>query len=273
MKVRRITSLTALISFCLLVLTSVVLYIVPQGRVAYWADWRLWGLSKTQWGDIHINLGLLFLLAIFLHIYYNWKPILNYLKNRAKQLKLFTPEFNVALLLTAIFTIGTLFYVPPFNWVLILGDHFKASAEAKYGAPPYGHAELSSLKSFASRTGLNLEESMARIKKEGLRFEGPSQTLKDIAQANQMSPQQVFEIMKTNDEPRKSAAMPASPPQGIGKRSIAAICKTYDRDLATVLNTLKDRTIKVVGDQTLKEVAQINQLDPEDIYEMIRESQ
>jgi len=68
MNMRKITSLTMLISFVLLVLTSVILYIVPQGRVAYWADWHLLGLSKSQWGNLHINLGFLFLLAGFLHL-------------------------------------------------------------------------------------------------------------------------------------------------------------------------------------------------------------
>ena len=57
-----------------------ILYIVPQGRVAYWADWKFWGLTKTDWGNIHINLGLLFLIALFIHIYYNWKPLINYLQ-------------------------------------------------------------------------------------------------------------------------------------------------------------------------------------------------
>jgi hypothetical protein len=40
MKLRKITSLTALLSFVLMLVTSIILYIVPQGRVAYWADWR-----------------------------------------------------------------------------------------------------------------------------------------------------------------------------------------------------------------------------------------
>lgn len=77
MKVRKATSLTVLLTFVLLVLTSVILYIVPHGRVAYWADWHLWGLTKTQWESFHINLGLLLLLAILLHIYLNWKVIVS----------------------------------------------------------------------------------------------------------------------------------------------------------------------------------------------------
>ena len=84
---RKITSLSALASFVLLTLTSVILYIVPPGRVAYWADWRLWGLSKTQWDNLHINLGVLFLVAVCFHVYFNWNPIVAYLKNKARQIK------------------------------------------------------------------------------------------------------------------------------------------------------------------------------------------
>lgn len=47
---RKITSLTGLLSFLITLLTSVILYVVPEGRVAYWADWHLLGLTKTQWG-------------------------------------------------------------------------------------------------------------------------------------------------------------------------------------------------------------------------------
>ena len=75
MNIRRIASLTALVSFSMLAASSIVLYVAPQGRVAYWTDWRLLGLNKTDWGNIHINLNLLLLISIGLHAYYNWSPI------------------------------------------------------------------------------------------------------------------------------------------------------------------------------------------------------
>ena len=81
-KMRKITSLTAALTFIIVILTSIILYIVPHGRVAYWADWHLWGLSKDDWGNIHINTGLLFLIALLLHTYYNWKSLMAYLKDR-----------------------------------------------------------------------------------------------------------------------------------------------------------------------------------------------
>jgi ABC-type arginine transport system permease subunit len=167
MKIRKITSLTASLSFLLMVLTSIVLYIVPQGRVAYWADWRLWGLTKSDWGNIHINLGLLFLLALFLHIYFNWKPLLSYLKNKTKSLILFTPEFIVASVITVAFIVGSYFLVPPFSWVMALNNSFKDAGAEKYGEPPYGHAELSSLKTFSKKMNLDLEKSLLLLGKAG----------------------------------------------------------------------------------------------------------
>ena len=38
---RKIISLTTFFSFVLLILSSIMLYVVPEGRVAYWADWRI----------------------------------------------------------------------------------------------------------------------------------------------------------------------------------------------------------------------------------------
>jgi len=79
MKLRKITSLTMFLSFLLLIVTSIVLYVVPHGRIAYWSDWRFMGLTKTLWGDVHINLGVLFLVSGLLHLYYNWKPMVTYM--------------------------------------------------------------------------------------------------------------------------------------------------------------------------------------------------
>ena len=196
MKVRKITSLTAFLSFIVLLLTSIILYIVPHGRVAYWSDWHLWGLSKTQWGNLHINIGVLFLLSMFLHIYLNWKAIVNYLKNPSKKIIVFTGDFNVALILLTIFCLGTYLEIPPLSWTLDLNESIKDVTSKKYGEPPYGHAELSSLKLFAKRTELDLKESLERLTNAGIDFQDESQTILEIAQLNHISPKELYLLMK-----------------------------------------------------------------------------
>jgi hypothetical protein len=217
MKIKKITSLTALSTFVLLVVTGIVLYIVPHGRVAYWADWHLWGLNKSEWCNIHINLALLFLLTISLHIYYNWKQIVSYLKDKAKQLKIFTWEFNMALVLSFGFVAGTYFEIPPFCCIIELNASIKDSAAKKYGEPPYGHAELSSLNTLTSRMRLDLEKSMAQLKKAGVRVESGKQTIQEIAEQNNLSAQQVYLAMKPNEEQNETKSLPNKPRTGLGK--------------------------------------------------------
>jgi hypothetical protein len=171
-----------------MLLTSVILFITPQGRVAYWADWRLWGLTKTDWGNIHINLGLLFLIALSVHIYYNWKPLISYLKNKAKQIKVFTPEFSLALAITLVFIFGAYKLVPPFGWVMSLNEHFKDAGAEKYGEPPYGHAELSSLKTFAKKMKLDLAKSMKLLDQAGYAVEDSNMTLATIGRRYHIPP-------------------------------------------------------------------------------------
>ncbi|BBO75339.1 hypothetical protein DSCW_27560 [Desulfosarcina widdelii] len=275
MNIRKATSLTAALSFVLMVLTSIVLYIVPHGRVAYWANWKLWGLSKTDWGDIHINLGLLFLIALFLHIYYNWKPLIAYLKNKAKQLTVFTPEFNAALLITIACVVCTYFSVPPFSWVITLNGQIKDSGTAKYGEPPYGHAELSSLQIFAKKMNLDLDKSMQMLEAAGYPAANADMTLQAIADQYNRSPQQIYEIFKTAamvlpSTGEGSSLLPEDPQPGTGNLTLDQFCTRHGLDMAKVIQGLAGKGIEASGELTLKEIASRSQSSPTDIYERIK---
>lgn len=272
MKLRKITSLTALLSFVCMVVTSLVLYIVPQGRVAYWADYTLLGLDKTQWGDLHINMGLLFLSSIGLHIYYNWKAILAYLKDKARQVKIFTPDFNAAFVLTLAILVGTLLAVPPFNWPLLFNTHLKDAAAVQYGEPPYGHAELSPLDQFARKTGLVLPEAVAALKEAGIRFESEKDTLQTIARRNRRSPQDLFRIMQGTPAAAAVPGLPEDPPPGTGNQTLAAICQTYALPADALTAILQTHGLAAQPELTLKEIGVNNGLSPMAVYDAIREA-
>lgn len=273
MTLRKITSLTLLLAFALLILTSLILYVVPEGRVAYWSDWRRLGLSKTQWGDIHTNSGFLFLLAGLLHLVYNWKLIVSYLKNRAKQVQLLTPAMVVALLINLVVVAGTLFQLPPFQSILDFGHFFKEAAAVKYGEPPYGHAELSPLHLFAKRTGLDLASMQAALANAGIHVIGREQTILAIARANSLTPKAVFEAMQgtaTNQTP--SLPLPDQPQAGLGRMTLAQLCSQHGLDQHQVLATLARRGISADPRQSLKEIAAAGGTDPHSLYELIHEA-
>ncbi|MDX1709137.1 MAG: DUF4405 domain-containing protein [Desulfobacterales bacterium] len=275
MKIRRITSLTASLAFLLMVLTSVILYIVPQGRVAYWADWHLWGLTKTDWGNIHINMGLLFLIALAVHIYYNWKPLISYLKNKAKQVKVFTPEFSSALVIIIGFIVGTYLLVPPFSWVMSLNDHFKDTGAEKYGEPPYGHAELSSLQTFTHKLNLDLAKSIELLNRAGYDVENGEITLEKIGRRYNIPPQLIYETIKPATKisaltAEGNSGLPESPQPGTGNLTIADFCGQFNLNMKFVVRELKKQGIEASEKLTLKEIAADHHTSPTDLYERIK---
>jgi hypothetical protein len=274
MKIRRLTSLTASLAFVLMLVTSIILFITPQGRIANWADWRLWGLTKTNWGNIHINLGLLFLIALSVHIYYNWKPLISYLKNKAKQIKLFTPEFNLAFVITIVFIFGAYFLVPPFGWVMSLNEHFKDAGAEKYGEPPYGHAELSSLQTFTKKMKLDLAKSMELLDKAGYAVEDGNITLATIGRQYHIPPQLVYETIKsaqiTTAKKSDNINLPESPIPGTGNLTLADFCTQHKLNMKLVVRELKKQGIEAAEDLTLKKIAANNETSPTDIYERIK---
>ena len=268
--IRKITSLTALLSFILLMLTSVILYIVPAGRVAYWADYHLWGLTKGEWGNLHINLGVLLLLSIILHTYYNWNAVMAYLKNKTKEFKLFTREFNAALILVVLFSFGTYFEVPPFSTIIVIGESISADAEKLYGEPPYGHAELSSIKTFAKKMQLDLELSIQRLKDADLIVENSDQPLLEIAAVNQSSPKEIHLIISPLSE-RVKNTFPSQAPTGLGKRPLIDLCQEYSVSSKVVLGILAENDIQAREEMSIKEIADAAGKDALSIYEIIRE--
>ena len=272
MNLRKTTSLTALLSFVAMLATSIILYVVPQGRVAYWADWHLLGLDKTQWGDLHINMGLLFLLAIALHIFYNWKAILAYLKDKARRIRIFTPDFSVALAITLVLSVGTLLSIPPFDWPLAFNTHLKDAAASKYGEPPYGHAELSPLDQFTRRTELDLAAALAALDAAGIPVDSPRETLQAIARRSGRAPQDLFLIMQGALTAALPQGLPDTPPPGTGQKTLTDLCQSYRLPVDRMTAALRQGGLQIEPELTLKEVGAMNGISPSEVYEALREA-
>lgn len=269
---RKITSLTSFLSFIVTLITSVILYITPHGRVAYWSGWSLLGLDKTQWGNIHITVGLLFLLSGFVHIWLNWKPITNYMKNAAREMVVLTAPMVISLVLVLFVTVGTLLHIPPMQQVLTLNEHIKEVQTRTHGNPPYGHAELSPLSVFCAHMGFDVNEALAALKNAGFTNKLAADTpLVELAHANGATPQQVYEVIRkalAGDDP--FAALPANPPEGTGKMTIADICGTYGLPVDKALARLNAAGIAANREMTVKALSQQNGRTARDIYNLLR---
>lgn len=175
--------------------TGIMLFISPEGRVAYWSNWSMFGLNKEQFGDLHVTFMILFVLTALFHIAYNIKPMLSYMKNQYKAFVFFTKPNIMALLISLFFIVGTLFVSVPFSYVLQLEKDVKHYWADTLGRPPYRHAELSSLRQFSKRMGYDMQEVIRVFKEKGIKVESPNTNLKAIAQKNNTTPAKLYDIL------------------------------------------------------------------------------
>ncbi|MEN8199525.1 MAG: hypothetical protein ABFR63_05565, partial [Thermodesulfobacteriota bacterium] len=158
--------------------------------------------------------------------------------------------------------------------VLNLGESIKDAATKKYGEPPYGHAELSSLKLFAKKQGLELEKAVQLLKEAGIKFDTTGDTIADIAKANKMSPQAVYVVIKAaaaNRGEGGDAIFPDTPMSGFGNKTLAGLCHEYGLMFPVIQQGLKEKGISAEAEMTIKEIAAANDLNPMGLFEVIHE--
>ncbi len=288
---RKIMTLTLVLAFAVLFLTSVFLFLAPHARVAAWADWTLLGLTRDRWTDVHVTMGFLLLLAGAVHLVLDWPSILDSLRSEDGEVEPLNRPLLAAFALTLFVFVGTLLGLPPMAQILGLSTHIKDSLSETYGEPPYGHAELTPLDEFCRRFGIDQERAMAALAMKNIRVASAKQTIKDIARDNGLAPGGVYEGLKHAWEasrtvtvpstsapasapqpPRSqpSVMLPKDPPPGLGKRRLSDICEEYGLDLARMTDTLRAGGIEAPAAMTLKEIADKNGLLPIDVYEALR---
>jgi len=268
--IKKTISLTLAVSFLVMSITGIMLYIVPKGRVAYWADWELLGLTKTQYANIHITSMVLFLVVAIWHIYYNWKPLMSYIKNSTKKITLFKKELLIALTLNILFVGGTLMEVQPFKTVLDINEGIKDYWEEEYGSPPYGHAEESSLKSFSKRIGVDVQVSMSLLDEKGYKVKANTQTLKEIAHENNISPKVIYDTIKPKEGSGTVDKSLNAEVSFLGRRTLEELAGMDKIDLEKSLHFLEEKKVDATGKSRMKKLADTLEITPYELFEKLK---
>ena len=194
---RAFTSLCSLAGFIVLFFTGIILFVEPQGRVAYWTKWSFLGLEKDQWGNIHIFAGLLFLVAGCFHLYFNWNPLMKYLSSRIESSLRHKRELAISGLIFLWIMVSGIWGLPPLAYVSDLGEVIKNSwVTSPELEPPFGHAELVSLRTFCKKQRIPLDQAMGELRKAGFRVDSPKNTLAEIADSRDTSGMGVYKVIK-----------------------------------------------------------------------------
>ena len=267
LRLRGFTSLLMFFSFLISLISGIVLYFPPQGKIAHWTHWTFWGLDKELWGALHINSSLIFFIIALFHFYYNWKVILRYIKKRAKMAFNLKYEFLFAAALSIFITMATIFNIEPFKTIIKWNDDIKnywaVQAQAQ---PPIPHAEDLTVIRFCEQFNISLESFAQKSKLKGWIFENDDEKIKDIARRNNISPAEIYSAMNKTDVVNQNGQEQGS---GWGRKSMQDICNELNLDVNIVLKNLKANGIDASKGDYIKNIAYQNNLKPIDIVNMI----
>lgn len=265
-------------AFIVLTVSGIVLYIVPQGRIAYWTHWSLFGLEKDQWGWLHMMFGGLFIVTGILHLYFNWKPFKTYLAERVSGHLEMKREVLIASLLTLALAVTSVLNLPPASWVIALNNDIKrAWIDSPDVEPPFGHAEELSLAGLARRQGMDADAALTALREAGLQVPDARASLEHIARSNGVTPMAVFARLPKGE--RRSPGRQQSwtdqsveerfSGSGIGRKTLAEVCETLAIELPQCLAKLQAAGVDADADETARQVANRHSLNPIDLVKRL----
>ena len=206
------------LSFLVLGTSGLVLFVAPPGRIANWSYWSLGALSKAQWQAVHTIFSFLFVAAGAVHIYFNWRVILGYIRSRLGEGMKRRNELLAASGVGLAIVAATVTGLPPFSTVVDFGEDAKNSWATPQTEPPVPHAEAWTVAKFSETTKVPVEQAVANLEQAGIAVaDAQKTTLLDLSRAHDMTPQQVY--LKAVGQ-AKAAKTPLAEGGGYGRKTV-----------------------------------------------------
>jgi hypothetical protein len=239
-------------SFLVLGASGIVLYVAPPGRVANWSIWRLVALTKAQWQAVHTIFALVFLVAASVHLYFNWKVLVAYVRTRLHEGMRMKRELALASGVGLALLVLTIAGAPPFSTVMDVGDDVKNAWAGPSVEPPIPHAEELTIDKLAETVKLPAEKAKENLSRHGVKVEAPAMTVKQIAESNRLTPQEVYRRIQSDDAKAQPVPFQGG---GWGRKTVEQVCAQYSVPVETGLERLKTAGYTAEAGTALKDLA------------------
>lgn len=259
---RGFISLYITISFLIIIVSGIILYFAPPGRVANWSYWRFLGLLKSQWQSVHTIFTFIFIIAAGFHLFFNWKPFVAYLKTKFESKIKLRLELISSIIVILIFFVMVIYDFVPFKSVMDFGDQLKESWSNDSNEPPIPHAEDLLLTEFSSAIKIPVDEIKKRLGSENIIVPSEDISVKEIAELNNISPNRIYNLLKRTGNNSNAAAGEG---RGYGRKSIKEICIENEINVETALANLKLKGIDAGPDDKLKDLSLKHNMMPVEV--------
>ncbi len=259
-------------SFIIILISGIVLYIAPPGRVSNWTNWMLFGFSKAGWQAIHTIFSLTFVcLSVFHLIVFNWKVFWFYLMTKTSKGLNKQKELLISLALIIIVFSGTYFNIQPFKAVMDFGEWTTESWETKEELAPIPHAELLTIKELSQKhVKISADSILLLIRQKGLKADSTGQTIAKISELNNLTPAQLYTIITPSSKDSNMETVHKPQLQGLGRKTLREIATERKIEVSVLIDVLRKSNIKANPDDKLKDVAESTGKTPLEIAEIIK---
>lgn len=264
---RSFVSLYMTWSGIMVAISGIILYIAPAGRIANWTHISILGLEKYQWQALHTIFTFLLLIAAGFHIWYNWKPLMAYLKTRIQQKIKLRKELVWSTFAALLLTILILVEVPPFTTVLDFGESVKDGWATPQNEPPVPHAEEMSIEELAGVLQKQSSDLLVALDAHGIKAQ-KEEVVKEIAEQHSTTPSDLFEKMKIQKKSSESAGQEYQG-KGYGRMTLEEVCPQLNVDIEEAIQRLQESGILAQKNVTIKSLASEYNKMPVDLVNII----
>lgn len=190
-------SIGLLLSFIIMLISGIVLYIAPEGSLSRWIGWDILNLSKKQWENQHTIFSYLFILFSIFHVFkINWSYLISYfVVEKFKMINL--KEIIIAIVITILVFWGTLLSWSPFNFVIQFGNKISDSHAEKVEIPNIPDAEKLSLNDFAEEVfNISYSDLVSNLEKFNFDKVDKNSTVLDFCKLNDITPEEFYISLK-----------------------------------------------------------------------------
>ena len=262
---RAFTSLYITLSFIIIIVSGIILYIAPPGRIAKWAYIPIFGLEKDQWQALHTIFTFLFIIANGFHLYFNWNSFISYLKNKKSKVFKLRRELISTFFITAGIFYLVILNVQPFKSVMIFGESMKNDWSVEKVEPPVPHAEEMTISELAKMIDQEPETLISNLERQNIVVDKNS-VIKEIAQKYALSPQQIFEKLQIKG---KDNTLHQGAKKGYGRMSVQQVCNDHNIPVEDAIRRLREIGIEANAESVLRDLGKAGNKTPNDIVKII----
>ena len=159
-------------------------------------------MDKQHWEAVHTVFVLLALVTALVHLWYNWKPLINYVRSKAS---LILPsgrrvplvrEFLAASAVASVVLCAAIMQWQPLALLIDLRSDIKDGKYALSAPPPVADADRMSILALCEATGMSEQSVAEKARTHGIAAEDLSLTLGAIAEKHSLSPEGLYQRLK-----------------------------------------------------------------------------